>query len=248
MAHFDNTDYLFIAIGDGLLLYFVMDSETGVLSERKKVILGTHPTFLQLFRTNSSMNIFACSDRPTVIYSNNYKLIFSNVNLKKVNYMCSFNSLEYPDSLILTNDDQLLIGQIDQIQKLHIRTINLYETPRRIVYQESTLTFGLITMRKDIQQEDGQLVSLRSSVSTLAYNKTNSLGTTAFSSRSLGLTFPSEIEIYNLLIIDQMTFEVIHAHQFMMNEHAISITSAKLGKLFLYFINTTKHGFFCFEY
>lgn len=230
MAHFDNTDYLFIAIGDGLLLYYVLDSETGALSERKKVILGTHPTCLQLFRSNSSVNIFACSDRPTVIYSNNYKLIFSNVNLKKVNYMCSFNSLEYPDSLILTNDKQLLIGQIDQIQKLHIRTINLYETPRRIVYQESTQTFGLITMRYDIQQEDGQLVSLRNSASTLTQNKSYSTGATA-NNRTLGIIYPNEIEIYNFLIIDQVTFEVLHVHQFMMNEHAISITSAKLGKL-----------------
>ena len=47
------------------------------------------------------------------------------------------------------------IGTIDEIQKLHIRTIPLRETPRRITYQEQTQTFGVITMRHDIQGKDG---------------------------------------------------------------------------------------------
>lgn len=33
-------------------------------------------------------------------------------------------------SLALANDSTLTIGTIDEIQKLHIRTIPLYESPR----------------------------------------------------------------------------------------------------------------------
>ena len=69
----------------------------GYLSERKKVTLGTQPTVLKTFRSLSTTNVFACSDRPTVIYSSNHKLVFSNVNLKEVNYMCPLNSEGYPD-------------------------------------------------------------------------------------------------------------------------------------------------------
>lgn len=54
----------------------------GSLSERKKVTLGTQPTMLRTFKSLSTTNVFACSDRPTVIYSSNHKLVFSNVNLK----------------------------------------------------------------------------------------------------------------------------------------------------------------------
>lgn len=236
MAHFDLTSYLFTAIGDGALLYYILDNETGALSERKKVILGTQPTQLKVFKTNSSAsysNIFACSDRPTVIYSSNNKLVFSNVNLKEVNHMCTLNSAGYPDSLILTNDTQLLIGQIDQIQKLHIRTIPLGETPRRIAYQESTQTFGVITMRHDIHCEDGQVVPSRTSASCLAQNITYSSSLPSIVKPSSLYSTPSdqqEVEVYHLLIIDQTTFEVMHAHQFMVNEFVISITSAKLGK------------------
>lgn len=41
-----------------------------------------------------------------------------------------------------------------------------------------------------------------------------------------------EVEVHHLLIIDQHTFEVLHAHQFMVNEYALSVISAKLGNLF----------------
>lgn len=231
MAHLDHTNYLFTAIGDGSLFYYILNPETGAISEKKKVILGTHPTFLKLFRTNSSTNnIFACSDRPTVIYSNNGKLIFSNVNLKEVSHMCTLDSAGFPESLVLTNNNQLLIGQIDQIQKLHIRTFQLNETPRRIAYQEPTQTFGVITTRCDVQCEDGQIVSPRESASTMAQNITYSSSLPAIVKPSPVVNkYPREIDVYNLLIIDRTTFEVLHAHQFMVNEQAISLISAQLG-------------------
>lgn len=52
--------------------------------------------------------------------------------------MCPLNSEAYPDSLALATDTAVTIGTIDEIQKLHIRTIPLGESPRRIAYQEST--------------------------------------------------------------------------------------------------------------
>lgn len=41
-------------------------------------------------------------------------------------------------SLALATDSTITIGTIDEIQKLHIRTVPLGETPRRIAYQEET--------------------------------------------------------------------------------------------------------------
>ena len=62
--------------------------------------LGTQPTVLRKFRTGSVSNVFACSDRPTVIYSSNQKLVFSNVNLKEVSsnliYMTSILMITIP--------------------------------------------------------------------------------------------------------------------------------------------------------
>ena len=52
---------------------------------------------------------------------------------------------------------------------LHIRTVPLQETPRRIAYQESTESFGVITMRIDVQRTNGP-EPVRPSASVMASN------------------------------------------------------------------------------
>lgn len=238
MTCFEGHNYLLCALGDGSMFYFTLNKETGVLSDKKKVTLGTQPTVLRTFRSLSTTNVFACSDRPTVIYSSNHKLVFSNVNMKEVNHMCSLNAEAYPDSLALATDSSVTIGTIDEIQKLHIRTVPLQESPRKIAYQEQTQTFGVLSMRMDIQDSTG-LTPSRSSASTLAQTITvsSSMGSLALGkSGSSGLSGSSispehgqEIEVHNLLVIDQHTFEVLHAHQLMQQEYAMSLISCQLG-------------------
>ncbi|CAH1785310.1 unnamed protein product [Owenia fusiformis] len=230
MATFEGLNYLLCALGDGSLYYFALDIQTGNLSERKKVTLGTQPTVLRTFKSLSTTNVFACSDRPTVVYSSNQKLVFSNVNLKEVNYMCPLNSEGYPDSLALSNDTSLTIGTIDEIQKLHIRTFPLGESPRRIAYQESSQTFGVISLRLDIQDNTGATPA-RPSSSTHALTTSKSTSSTLLGSSSANVAekYGEEIEVHSLLIINQHSFEVLHAHELMANEFATSLISAKLG-------------------
>ena len=56
----------------------------GELSERKKLSLGSKPITLKTFQSNGVDHVFAASDRPTVIYSSNKKLLYSNVNENEV--------------------------------------------------------------------------------------------------------------------------------------------------------------------
>lgn len=233
MASFEGMNYLLCALGDGSMFYFTLNKNDGSLSDKKKVTLGTQPTILKTFRSLSTTNVFACSDRPTVIYSSNHKLVFSNVNLKEVNHMCSLNAEAYPDSLALATKNSVILGTIDEIQKLHIRTVPLGEAPRRIAYQESSQTFGVVTMRMDIQEAAGLMPS-RPSASTQTQNVTSSSNVGSLPKPGAGssvsnVEFGQEVEIHNLLIIDQNTFEVLHAHQFNQAEYALSLMSAKLG-------------------
>ncbi|XP_069681913.1 DNA damage-binding protein 1 isoform X2 [Periplaneta americana] len=235
MTCFEGINYLLCALGDGSMFYFSLNKQTGLLSDKKKVTLGTQPTVLRTFRSLSTTNVFACSDRPTVIYSSNHKLVFSNVNLKEVNHMCSLNAEAYPDSLALATDSTVTIGTIDEIQKLHIRTVPLGESPRRIAYQESSQTFGVITMRIDIQDAAG-LNPVRPSASTQTQSTTSSSSMGSLSlvkpgamGANTAAEFGQEVEVHNLLVIDQHTFEVLHAHQFMQCEYALSLVSTKLG-------------------
>ncbi|XP_037103089.1 DNA damage-binding protein 1 [Syngnathus acus] len=231
MTTFEGSYYLLCALGDGALFYFGLDLQTGALSERKKVTLGTQPTVLRTFRSLSTSNVFACSDRPTVIYSSNHKLVFSNVNLKEVNYMCPLNSEGYPDSLALANNSTLTIGTIDEIQKLHIRTVPLYESPRRICYQEVSQCFGVLSSRVEIQDVSGTTSAVRPSASTQALSSSVSSSKLFPSSTSPHETsFGDEVEVHSLLVVDQHTFEVLHAHQFLPSEYALSLVSCRLGK------------------
>ena len=56
----------------------------GELSERKKLSLGSKPITLKTFQSSGVAHVFAASDRPTVIYSSNKKLLYSNVNENEV--------------------------------------------------------------------------------------------------------------------------------------------------------------------
>ncbi len=74
-----------------------LHAATGALSDRKRVVLGTRPIALRTFRTGGAAagagaaggrngggpggtSVFAASDRPTVVYSSNKKLLYSNLN------------------------------------------------------------------------------------------------------------------------------------------------------------------------
>ncbi|KAG9298245.1 hypothetical protein G9A89_002733 [Geosiphon pyriformis] len=152
-ATFDNVHYLLAALGDGQLLHFILDPIKKELRDKRKLLLGTQPVMLTTFMSNGTTNVFASSDRPTVIYSSNKKLLYSNVNAKEVTHMCPFNSASFPNALAISHEEGLTIGTIDDISKLHIRTVTLNEMPRRICYQESTSTFGVLTVRAFINEE-----------------------------------------------------------------------------------------------
>jgi DNA damage-binding protein 1 len=150
---FDDVDYLFCGMGDGNLYYFKIDidkiNSNIKLSDSKKVSLGTKPILLTKFKLKGVTDIFASSDRPTVIFGNgNKKILFSNVNLKEINGICKFNTKDFSECFAFSGDSALMIGSIDDIQKLHINKIKLNEQPRKIVYHKSSNCFVVGCLRK----------------------------------------------------------------------------------------------------
>ncbi|KAE8668377.1 DNA damage-binding protein 1 [Hibiscus syriacus] len=153
--------YLLCALGDGHLLNFQVNMSSGELTDRKKVSLGTQPITLRTFSSKNTTHVFAASDRPTVIYSSNKKLLYSNVNLKEVSHMCPFNSAAFPDSLAIAKEGELTIGTIDDIQKLHIRTIPLGEHARRICHQEQSRTFAICSLKNRSSADESEMHFVR---------------------------------------------------------------------------------------
>jgi DNA damage-binding protein 1 len=72
--------------------------------------------------------------------------------------MCPFNAESFPDCLALVTDKALSIGTIDEIQKLHIRSVPLGEMPRRIAHHEASHVFCVLTQRNlDTEEEANHL-------------------------------------------------------------------------------------------
>ncbi|EFN59838.1 hypothetical protein CHLNCDRAFT_29381 [Chlorella variabilis] len=157
-AQFEGDTYLMYGLGDGQLVNYRLDADGP--TDRKKIALGTKPISLRTFRSRGAAAVFAASDRPTVIYSSNRKLLYSNLNENEVSHMTSFNTAAFPDSLALGKQEALLIGTIDEIQKLHVRTVPLGEQPRRIAHQETSRTFAVTCTQATISGEGGDSVRL----------------------------------------------------------------------------------------
>ncbi|CAH8566044.1 unnamed protein product [Heterobilharzia americana] len=168
IAQLEDMAYLFAAMGDGTLYFYTIDPSADhiCLRDTKRVSAGTGPSmFLRQWRSQRKVNVFVCSNHPCVIYSIKNKLIFANLNLKEVNFMTPLNGVFYNDCIALVTPSALIIGSVDEIQKLHVRTLPLEETPKRLALQSETSSLGVITYRQEIFQEGMGFKPVRPSIS-----------------------------------------------------------------------------------
>ncbi|KAF9103191.1 DNA damage-binding protein 1a [Mortierella sp. AM989] len=158
LSRFEGLPYLLVGLGDGVLLTFMLDAALSALPTPKRISLGTQPILLRQISSgqgkgengSASDHVFACSDRPTVIYSSNRKLLYSNVNLKQVATVAPFNCEVFPGALAIVGSDEegvLRIGSIDEFQELHVQTFPINESPRRIAYLASRKCFGVVSIK-----------------------------------------------------------------------------------------------------
>jgi DNA damage-binding protein 1 len=158
-------------------------------------------------------------------------------------------NINYLNSLALLSSGTLRIGTIDSIQKLHIRTVNLNETTRRISYQTETQTFGIITYRMDYENTEGVLKPVFPTASSQCPNQyfskpgillQQNQNESVFSSVPTSSKYSSNesnkneliangsfdpILVHSFLILDQNTFEVMHSIQFHPSEYLVACLS-----------------------
>lgn len=75
---------LFVGIGDGSLLSFNLDLDSGAVDESsaKSVTLGTRPIVMSPYTSKSGPSILVSSDRPTLISKSGTRTNYSPVNLR----------------------------------------------------------------------------------------------------------------------------------------------------------------------
>ncbi|CAD5219378.1 unnamed protein product [Bursaphelenchus okinawaensis] len=228
LTKMDGVIYLMIALSDGILYYFTVDQNNGQVIDVKKATLGTRPPKLRKFYARGTVNVFVCSDRPAVIYSSNQKLIFSNVNIKLITQMCPLNAEFYQNSLVLTDGFRLFIGVIDDIQKLHIRSVPLGESVSRIAHQPETNSIAILTHRVERILPNGDR-QIRNSAPKMCPNRTQQPSINGTDSNVTSEEFVDAVQVYSLCLLDVNTFEILHVVEMPNNEALVSVASVQLG-------------------
>ncbi|KAJ3326837.1 DNA damage-binding protein 1a, partial [Blyttiomyces sp. JEL0837] len=141
---FSGVNYVLVAMGDGYLISFVFDGHD--LRDRKKISLGSQPFSLIPFVKDGENHVFAASDRPAIIYgSAKHKIMYASVNMKDVVHVSSFRVASSPNALAFATQEGLKLGVVDDIQKLHVRTIPINESPRRLVHDSRNRCICVLT-------------------------------------------------------------------------------------------------------
>ncbi|CAD6448697.1 c3801203-deb2-4578-b971-e9c97b2b48d6 [Sclerotinia trifoliorum] len=142
---------LFVSMEDGIVLSFDVDSENCSLSGRKSIVLGTQQARLQILpRDNTTFNVFATCEHPSLIYGSEGRTVYSAVTAEDAVTVCSFNSQAYPDSVVVATTNELKLSAIDNERRTHVRTLPIGETVRRIAYSAKERAFAIGAIKREL--------------------------------------------------------------------------------------------------
>lgn len=142
---------LFVSMQDGIVVSFDVDNDNYSLSGRKSVVLGTRQAQLHILpRDETTFNIFATCEHPSLIYGSDGRTVYSSVTAEDAVAVCAFDSEAFPNSVIVATDDELKISVIDNERRTHVKTLPIGETVRRIAYSAEERAFGIGSIKHDL--------------------------------------------------------------------------------------------------
>lgn len=106
--------------------------------------------------------------------------------------------LFFVNSLAIAKEGELTIGTIDDIQKLHIRSIPLGEHARRICHQEQSRTFAICSVKyNQSSPEDSEMHFIRLlDDQTFEFISTYPLDTYEYACSILSCSFSDDNNVY----------------------------------------------------
>lgn len=101
------------------------------------------------------------------------------------------------NSLAIAKEGELTIGTIDDIQKLHIRTIPLGEHARRICHQEQSRTFAICSLKNQSSAEESETHFIRLlDDQSFEFISTYQLDPFEYGCSMLSCSFSDDINVY----------------------------------------------------
>ncbi|KAF8248907.1 DNA damage-binding protein 1 [Wilcoxina mikolae CBS 423.85] len=149
---------LLVAMGDGTLYTFSVDDKKNYeLSQKKAIALGTQAFYFQVIPGgNDTVSVFAACDHPSLIYSDDGRLVYSAVTAENVTNLTPFNAQAFPSSVVVLADGELKISNVDPARNIHVKTLSIGDVVRRVSYSRERQTYGIVTIRSSIEVSTGE--------------------------------------------------------------------------------------------
>lgn len=147
----DEAPTLLIAMANGEVVTFSVDTNSRVLSGRKATILGTQgATFKTLPRADGLFNVFAICEHSSLMYGSEGRIVYAAVTAEEALCVCPFDSQAYPGAIAVATNTDLRIALVDTERTTHVQTLNFSETVRRVAYSPKSKAFGIGTIRRQL--------------------------------------------------------------------------------------------------
>jgi DNA damage-binding protein 1 len=158
----DSPPTLFVAMADGTVASFSLDSAQNTLSATGMILLGTEPVFFKQLPKDSESglsNIFASCEQPSLIYASEGRIMYSAVNADSASRVCSFNCEAYPDSVAIASPTELKIASIGKERTTQLQTLEIRETVRCLTYEPKANLFAMGCVSRRIEDDAEILTS-----------------------------------------------------------------------------------------
>jgi len=146
---------LFIAMANGEVITFSLETQPFALSSKKTTVLGTQQAnFNALPRDDGLFNVFATCEHPSLIYGSEGRIVYSAITAEKATCVCSFNSDPYHGAIAIATPEDVQIAHVDTERRTHVQTLHVGETVRRIAYSPGLKAFGMGTIRRHLRNSE----------------------------------------------------------------------------------------------
>ncbi|KAG1743291.1 CPSF A subunit region-domain-containing protein [Suillus paluster] len=138
--------HLLVGLTDGSVASFVYRNDQ--LLDQKLVSIGSLPVLMRSCKIGTRQTVLACGSRTAILFWEKERLTYSPLILKDVTAAAEFSTRAYPSSVILSNSDDLILGNVNNFDKLHIRSIPLgLDNPLRITHIPALRVFAVACRR-----------------------------------------------------------------------------------------------------
>ena len=143
---------LFVALANGEVVTFSLNTADSSLSSQKATVLGTQQAnFKALPAEEGAFNVFATCEHPSLIYGSEGRLVFSAVTAESATCVCPFDCEAYPEAIAIATPEDIKIALVDTERTTHVTTLPVGESVRRLAYSTNLKSFGIGTVWRTLQ-------------------------------------------------------------------------------------------------